>query len=115
MVRADLAGGRELVVGEARQHRGGFLVRDLGLCRRAGELVVALNEQPLLLLLVRARAHANQVPAPLQALPVQREIEMALGITLPRVALRPPPALVPQDHGAAAVFALWDHALEGEV
>ena len=57
MVRADLAGGRELVVGEARQDRGGFLVRDLGLCRRAGELVVALNEQPLLLL-----GRDNRVP-----------------------------------------------------
>src|SRR5215207_943402 len=115
MVRADLAGGRELVVGEARQDRGGFLVRDLGLCRRAGELVVALNEQPLLLLLVRARAHAHEVPAALQPLPIEREIEMALGIALPRVALRPPAALVPHDHGAAAVFSLRDHALEGQV
>ena len=115
MILADLTGGGELVVGAAGQDRGGFFVGDLGLGRRAGELVVTLDEQPLLLLLVRARAHAHEVPAPFQPLPIEREIKVALGVSLSWIALRPPASLVPDDHGAAAVLALRDHALEGEV
>src|SRR3954468_1352824 len=115
MILADLTGGRELVVGAARQDRGGFLVGDLRLGRRAGERVVTLDEQPLLLLLVWAGAHPYEVPASFQPLPIEREIKGALGVSLPRIALRPPASLIPHDHGAAAVLALRDHALEGEV
>ena len=55
------------------------------------------------------------MPAPLQPLPFEREIKVALGISLSWVALRLPASLVPDDHSAAAVLALRDHALEGEV
>src|SRR5215203_7426573 len=115
MVLADTTGGSELVVGAAGQDRGRFLVGDLGLRRRAGERVVTLDEQPLLLLLMRARPHAHEVPAPFQPLAVEREIKVALGVSLSRVALWLPASLVPYDHGAAAVLALRDHALEGKV
>src|SRR5829696_5012344 len=115
MILADLTGGGELIVGATGQDRGRFLVGDLGLGRRAGERVVTLDEQPLLLLLVRAGAHPHEVPAPFQALPIEREIKMALGVSLSRIALGLPAPLVPYDHGAAAVLALRDHALEGEV
>src|SRR3954468_17433433 len=115
MILADLAFGGELVVGAAGQDRGRFLVGELGLRRRAGELVVALDEQPLLLLLMRARAHPHEVPASFQPLPIEREIKMAVGVSLSRIALGLPASLIPYDHGAAAVLALRDHALEGEV
>ena len=75
--------------------------------------VVRLEQQPLLL--ASARLRADEVPAALQALAVQREGEMALGVGRARVAFRRPAALVPDDHGAAAVLALGDRALEGEV
>ena len=114
MILADLTGG-EFVVGAAGQDRGGFLVGDLRLGRRAGEFVVSLDEQPLLLFFMRARAHAHEVPAPFQPLPIEREIKMALGVSLSRIAFGQPASLVPDDHGAAAVLALRDHALEGEV
>src|SRR3954447_574296 len=108
MILADLTSGGELIVGAARQDRGGFLVGDLGLRRRVGERVVTLDEQPLLLLLVRAGAHAHEVPAPFQPLPFEREIKVPLGISLSWVALRLPASLVPDDHGAATVLALRD-------
>src|SRR3954465_15382206 len=115
MILADLTGGGELVVGATGKDRGRFLVGDLGLRRRAGEFVITLDEQPLLLLLMWAGAHAHEVPAPFQPLPFEREIKVPLGISLSWVALRLPASLVPDDHGAATVLALRDHALEGEV
>ena len=51
MILAYLAFGGELIVGAAGQDRGRFFVGDLGLGGRAGELVITLDEQPLLLLL----------------------------------------------------------------
>ena len=70
MILPDGPGARKFVIRAARENGGGLFVRDLGLTRIARKLVATLEEQPLLLLLVRARAHAHEVPAPLQPLPV---------------------------------------------
>jgi hypothetical protein len=80
MVAAGLTRGGEVGVGPAGDHRGGLLLRDLGLTRRARKGIVALQEQPLLFLLARSRPHPDQMPAALEALALQLEVEMALGI-----------------------------------
>ena len=55
------------------------------------------------------------MPASFQALALQSEVEVALGVALMGIGLGRPLALVPHDHRAAAVLAFRDHALEGEV
>ena len=52
------------------------------------------------------------MPAALELLAVKLEFEMALGEALVRVADRRPCPPVPDDDGAAAIFALGDRALE---
>ena len=59
-----------------------------------------------------ARAHAHKVPAAAQLFALEREIEMALGIALMRIALGHPAAAIPDHHRAAAVLALRNGALE---
>ena len=62
-----------------------------------------------------ARAHAHQMPAAVQLLAVEHEIQMAFGIAFVRVALRYPAPAIPDHDGATAIFALRDGALEGIV
>src|SRR5437763_14474770 len=67
-------------------------------------------------LLRRLAAHPHERPTPVQLLPVQLEFERAFAVGL--LGIRPfrrPVAAVPQQYGAAAILALWDHALEPAV
>ena len=52
------------------------------------------------------------MPAAVQFLAVKGKFEMAFGVTFMRVAFGLPGAAIPDHHGAAAVFALRDGALE---
>ena len=87
MVLSDSSERRKLVVGASRKDGGQLLLGDLRLARFPGELVVALEEKPLLLLLAGPRAHAHEMPAAFQALALQRELEVAFGISLVKVPL----------------------------
>ena len=76
-----------------------------------GPVVAVLDQEPALAALVAARPHEH--PRAAELLAVERELELALlqrGFR--RRALRRPRALVPDHHGAAAVLAGRDHALE---
>src|SRR5215218_4213921 len=115
VIGPDFAAGRKLVVRPLGEHRGRLLGRDLGAAWRAREPVVGLQQEPLLLLLARFRPRAHEVPSPLQAPAFEREGEMALLVAGARIAFRRPAAFVPNDHRAAAILALRDDALEGEV
>src|SRR3546814_5887966 len=95
-----------------RLHRFRPLVENVRVLVAAGEVVVALDEQPVLLLVARLLRHAHQMPAPAELLALQLEIEVPLGIALPGIAQRRPAAAVPQHHRAAAVLALRNGALE---
>jgi len=86
VVLSDSSERRKLVVGASRKDGGQLFLGDLRLARFPGELVVAL-EKPLLLLLAGPRAHAHEVPATFQALALQRELEVAFGISLVKVPL----------------------------
>src|SRR6266540_415846 len=103
---------RQLLDGAAAQCRLG-LARDwVAAAIRA--LVVHLHQQPALAL---ALADPGQGVAPVELASLQPDSGMA---TLQRpldrlVAERPVAAGVPHDHGAGAVLALWDHALEAGV
>src|SRR3546814_10483107 len=85
-----------------RLHRFRPLVENVRVLVAAGEVVVALDEQPVLLLVARLLRHAQQMPAPAELLALQLEIEVPLGIALPGIAQRRPAAAVPQHHRAAA-------------
>jgi len=115
VIGSDFAAGRKLVVRPPGEHRGRLLGRDLGAAGRAGEPVVRLEQEPLLLLLARFRPRAHEVPSPFQAPAVEGEGEMTVLVAGARIAFRRPAALVPDDHRAAAILALGDNALEGEV
>src|SRR5215207_3334906 len=114
MIFADSTGRSEFVVSAARQNGRCLLVHDLALICPACVFVVTFDQEPLLLLLPRARPHAHEVPPPFEPFPAKREIEMALGIALSWIAVRLPASLVPDDHRAAAVFAFWDYTFEGQ-
>src|SRR3546814_3453904 len=81
-------------------HRFRPLLENVGVLVAAREVVVALDEEPVLLLLARLVGHAHQVPASAQLLAVQLEVEMPLGVALLGVA---PLLGVPTRRPAAAV------------
>ena len=84
--------------------------------RAAGFLVLAFDQQPIVVTVAACpRAHAHQMPAAVQLLAVEIENEMALGVALVRIAFGKPAAAIPDHHGAAAIFAFGDRALEGVV
>ena len=116
----DLAGLRRpagLLAGDFIHHAAGLhrfrpLLEDVGGTGRSGGLVVAFDQQPVLAFLARLAGHADQMPAAVQLLAVELELEMALGIALVRIADRLPAAAIPDDHRAAAILALRDRAFE---
>src|ERR1700757_4661947 len=79
---------------------------------RAGEFVVALDQEPVIALLARLAVHPHEVPAPVQLLAVKLELEMALLQAPVRISDRRPRAIVPDDDRAAAILALGDRALK---
>jgi hypothetical protein len=115
MIHAQRAFRRDLVGGAPRQIRGVLLLGDLSCTRRARELVLRLDQQPWLGLLARLLAHAHQMPFALEARAVEHEREMAFVEPEVWIAFRHPGSAVPHDHGAAAVLALRDVALEIEI
>src|SRR5262249_7259406 len=82
---------------------------------RPRELIFRFDQQPRVGALALARTNAHEMPAPLQARTFERELQMPLVEATMRIAVRRPGAAVPHDHGAAAVLALRNVALEIEV
>src|SRR5690606_3009881 len=76
------------------------------------EVVIALDQEPVLPLLARLARHPHEVPASSQLLAVDLEIEMALGIAFLGIAKGRPRAPVPEDDRAPSVLALRDGAFE---
>ncbi len=74
--------------------------------------VVALDHQPIVVLLVGLAVHPDEMPAPAQLFAFQFEFEMALGQPLVRIADRLPLAAVPHNDRTAAILALGYRALE---
>ncbi len=89
-------------LGERREHRA---IRPLRRCL----LVVALDQQPVLLLAVEVRRHER--PAAAQALAVQHEGQLPVGFLLEQLLGTAIPDLDPP----GAVLALRDLAVEGRV
>ncbi len=77
--------------------------------------IVRLDQEPLLLLLSGARAHAHEMPFPVQLFALEHESEAALPVVFVRVTLGIPTAAIPDQHGATAVLPLRDGALEAVV
>src|SRR4030095_13575694 len=82
-----------------------------------GPPVVLLDQQPVVPALpaLLAVLHADQAESALQALAAALEGDVAPLVRLGSIAFRLPGAAVPQHHGTAAVFALWNSAFEGAV
>ncbi len=115
VVLAQFADRRELAGGAAAEKRGRRLVGDVRLAGLPSEFVVGLDQQPRLGLLAAPRPHPHQVPAAVEAAAVQRDVEVAFGEPLVGIGGALPAPAIPHDHGAAAVLALGDVALEIEV
>ena len=88
------------------------LFEDIGFIGGAGEFIVALDEKPVLALFARLAVHPHEMPAAVELLAVQLELEMALLQAFVRIPERRPRSIVPHDDRAAAVFAFGDRALE---
>ena len=86
-------------------------------CRhRARAVVLLLDEQPVPSRSPLLRLHMHEHPGSFQAMPVQREFQVALAQPLLHTSAAAPAAFVPQrGRVPAAVFALRDGALEGAV
>src|SRR5690606_16367823 len=101
----------------AREDAFGTRIDDLGGVAGSGRRIALLDQQPVLLVVAPARAprKADERPAPAELLAVQRELELALSESLRRIAFRNPMPPIPDEHRAAAVLALGDHAFERRV
>src|SRR5690606_20538881 len=72
-------------------------------------------QQPVLAFFARLALHSNQMPPARELLAFKLEFKMALGVALMRVMDRGPGAAIPQDHRAAAIFALGNGTLEAAI
>src|SRR5258708_4439814 len=79
---------------------------------RAGLVVLGFDQSPRLFFLSASAVHAHEVPAPMQLLPLEREDEVPLLVTLVRVVLRNPAPTIPDHPRAAAVLSLRNRAFE---
>src|SRR5207249_4050402 len=70
---------------------------------------------PRFLAFLTSALHAHQRPAAAKLFPRQRELEMALAVTPPRIAVRAPRSPVPQRDRSRAVLFFWNHTLEAAV
>src|SRR4030095_13285141 len=79
--------------------------------------VALLDQEPVLLraALLVAWPHADERPAAAEATAVQGELERALPVAGTWVAVRLPPAAVPDHDAAGPVVPFRDHALEPAV
>ena len=89
-----------------------LLFKDVGIACLAGGLVMALHQKPVGPLLTRLAAQTDEMPRARQLLAGKRERQVPLLQGLVRIALGLPGAAIPDHHGAAAVLALRDRALE---
>src|SRR4029077_3436197 len=103
---------RDALDGASAHHRARLLLQNVGILRPARGLVLGLDQQPRLLPLARPFAHAHQMPAALELVTVEGEVETSLGKAPVRVALRKPLPAVPDQHRAAAILAFRDRAFE---
>src|SRR5260221_8782125 len=90
------------------------LVDDSGAAARLGELILLLDQQPVLAFLARGSpAHADERPFALQLLAVEGEFERALAIGgFGVLVVRLPGAVIPEQHRAAAILTPRNDALE---
>src|SRR5262249_9568497 len=99
----------------ARDARGKRL-GDVVLTGASCDLVPPLDQQPRLVgVPALPAADLHEVPAAVQLAAVEGELEPPFRQALVRIAQGLPGSAVPEQHGAAAVLALRDHALEGAV
>ena len=91
------------------------LLQDVRRVLGSREFVIALDEEPVLVLVARLAAHPHQMPAALELLAGELELEMALGEALVRIADRRPGSAVPDEDGPAAILALRNCPFEPAV
>src|SRR5262249_7540656 len=96
----------------AADHRARLFLKNIGIARAAGGLVLGLDQQPRPLLCAGPAAHTHEMPSPVQLLALSFTVQMAFLEGPARVAVRMPAAAVPDQHRAAAVLALRNGALE---
>src|SRR6185369_9060260 len=95
--------------------RGRLLVRDRGVRRAAGELILRLDQQPWVGFFAGLRPDPDQVPTTFQAMPRENELQVTFLQGLARVPDWLPWTLVPHDHCAGTVLAARNIALETQV
>src|SRR5262249_25437482 len=95
--------------------RARLLFQNVTVARSARFFVLALDQEPVVVAVALACAHAYEMPAAMQFFTVEIEDEMAFGERLVRIAFRRPGAAGPDHHRAAPLFALPGGALEGVV
>src|SRR5262249_17714541 len=103
---------RDLLDRSPADHGAGLLLENVRLLRIARGVVLSLDQQPVGLLVAGPAAHAHEMPGAGELVSVQQEVEASLPEAFVRIVFGRPAAAVPDQHGAAAVFALRDGALE---
>src|SRR5262249_30396922 len=80
--------------------------------RAARVLVLGFDQKPRLLFLSCSAVHAHEMPASVQLLAIEAEIQVAFLVSSVRIALRIPAPAIPHHHRAGAVFPLRNGPLE---
>src|SRR5579864_1012513 len=106
-----LAGG-DLLDRAAGRGRLRLILENVLVARPARRVVLALDQEPVVVAVARLRAQPHQMPTAAQFLALKLEFQMALGEAFVRVALGMPVAAVPDHHGATAILSLRNRALE---
>ena len=111
---AALVGG-DLLDRAAGRDRARLFFEHVRRARPARCLVLAFDQEPVLVPLALSRAHAHEMPAAVEFLALEIEDEVTLGVGLVRIAVRDPASPIPDHDGTAAILAFRDRALEGVV
>ena len=96
----------------AADDRERLLLENIRVARAARVLVLGFDQKPRLLFFSRPAVHAHEMPAPVQLLALEAEIQMTFLVSGVRVALRIPLAAIPNHDRAGAVFSRRDCSLE---
>src|SRR5262249_41742552 len=99
----------------AADHRQRLLLEDIRVARAAGGLILGLDQKPGLLFLSRPAVHAHEMPASMQLLAREAEVEVALLVPRGRITFRMQTPAVPNHDRAAAVLSRRDGSLESVV
>src|SRR5690606_13649705 len=96
-------------------HRFRLFLENIRFIRFAGELILSLDEKPVLPLLPRLSVHADQMPSPFEFFSGEFKLQVPFLVLLMCIAGGFPTPRIPDDYRAAAIFTLGYRAFAARI